>query len=62
MGLAFSIHPGRSQAPSGRLWGEGQEAAFTGLVPAPFDGGYKLSNLAAGEVFSVICHFVRFSG
>ncbi len=33
-----------------------------GLVAAALSGGQELFHLAAGEVFPVICLFVRFSG
>ena len=31
-------------------------------MAAALSGGHELFNLAAGEVFSVICHFVQFLG
>ena len=33
-----------------------------GLMVAARSGGHELFNLAASEVFSVICHFVQLRG
>jgi hypothetical protein len=39
-----------------------QKAPVAGLKAAALGGGQELFNLVAGEVFSVICHFVQFLG
>ena len=37
-----------------------QKATVPDLQAAALGGGQELFNLAAGEVFSLICHFVQF--
>lgn len=39
-----------------------KQATVAGFKAAALGGSHELFNLAGGEVFPVVCHFVQFSG
>jgi hypothetical protein len=60
---AFDVHLGQNQvAGLGYTQAmpehEEQEAAIAGFIPGPLGGSKKLVHLKAGQMFSLVDHFV----